>query len=72
MIQKYPKEGLVAGFLDYGENYADKAGVIIQFGTRLLFLVHDPVFLEKLAERIPEAVDRFGDHGGAGRHTTGF
>ncbi len=57
MIQRYPKEGLVAVFLEFGETYADKVGVITQFGTRIMFLIHDPVFLEKLAERIPDKID---------------
>ena len=56
-MSKYPKEGLVGVYLQNGETYADKVGLITQFGTKVVLDIHDPVFLEKIAALIPEKID---------------
>jgi len=40
-------------------------------GRQVLLNIHDPIFLEKIAELIPDKFDRFAEHSGIGKHTTG-
>ena len=57
LMSKYPNEGLVGVFLHNGETNPEKVGVITQFGTKTVLDIHDPVFLEKVAEFIPDKID---------------
>jgi len=72
VFNKYPKEGVVAAFWENAENHAEKVGVITQFGTNTIIEVHDPMFIEKYAEFIPEKIDRLNPMYGPAKATLGM
>lgn len=45
--------------------------MLTQYGSTVLLEIHDPVFLEKLAQFIPEQIDRFIPTWGPGYETFG-
>jgi len=46
--------------------------VITQLGTKTTFDIHDPVFIEKINQMMPEEIDRYGAWGPVGIHVFGM